>query len=50
MRFLRLAAGPSIREHRDYRLGFEMARCFHIPVAAEPNVEFILIWPPGGDG
>lgn len=42
-RFLRLSAGSSIREHRDYQLGYEdgVVR-LHIPVQTNPQVEFFL--------
>lgn len=43
VRFLRLGAGATIREHRDYKLGFEdgIARV-HIPVKTNSQVEFFL--------
>ena len=43
VRFLRLGAGASIREHRDHRLSLEdgLARV-HIPVQTSPDVEFYL--------
>lgn len=42
-RFLRLAAGSTIREHRDFRLGFEDGEVrLHIPVVTHADVEFIL--------
>ena len=43
VRFMKLAAGSSIREHRDYNLGHEdgMIR-FHIPVLTSDRVEFYL--------
>ena len=42
-RFLRLTAGSQIKEHRDYKSGFEdgLAR-LHIPVVTDPLVEFYL--------
>ncbi|MCU1289152.1 MAG: Aspartyl/asparaginyl beta-hydroxylase [Acidobacteria bacterium] len=42
-RFLRLGAGASIREHRDYQLGYEdgVVR-IHIPVQTNRNVKFVL--------
>lgn len=42
-RFLRLGAGANIREHRDFRLGYEdgVVR-LHIPVQTNPQVEFFL--------
>jgi hypothetical protein len=43
VRFMRLKAGSSIREHRDYRLGFEDGEVrLHIPVLTNPEVEFVL--------
>jgi len=43
VRFLRLAAGSVIREHRDFRLGFEDGEVrLHIPVVTNPDVEFII--------
>ena len=42
-RFLRLAAGSHIREHRDYRLGFEDGEVrLHVPVSTNPAVAFFL--------
>jgi len=43
VRFLRLGAGASIREHRDHRLSLEdgVARV-HIPVVTNSQVEFFL--------
>lgn len=42
-RFLRLAAGSTIKEHRDYNLGYEDGELrIHIPVERNPDVEFIL--------
>jgi mannose-6-phosphate isomerase-like protein (cupin superfamily) len=43
VRFLKLGAGSSIREHRDYMLNIEdgVAR-IHIPVVTDPRVVFIL--------
>jgi len=43
VRFLRLGAGASIREHRDYKLSVEdgVARV-HIPVKTNSQVEFYL--------
>jgi hypothetical protein len=42
-RFLRLAAGSQIKEHRDYKSGYEdgYAR-LHIPIVTDPLVEFYL--------
>lgn len=43
VRFLRLAAGSIIREHRDSDLGFEKGEVrFHIPVITNPDVVFFL--------
>lgn len=43
LRLLRLGAGSRIREHRDYRLGFEDGEIrVHIPVITNPEVEFYL--------
>ena len=43
VRFLRLAAGASIREHRDYNLGFADGELrIHVPVESNPQVEFVL--------
>lgn len=43
VRFLKLAAGAKILEHRDFKLGFEdgVVRV-HIPVQTNPQVEFFL--------
>jgi hypothetical protein len=42
-RFLRLAAGSVIKEHKDYNLGFEDGEVrVHIPVTTNPEVEFVL--------
>ena len=43
VRFLRVGAGSSIREHRDYDLGIEdgLAR-IHIPIKTSSEVEFYL--------
>jgi hypothetical protein len=42
-RFLRLAAGSNIREHRDYQLSFEDGAVrIHIPMLTNPGVEFYL--------
>jgi aspartyl/asparaginyl beta-hydroxylase (cupin superfamily) len=42
-RFLRLTAGSEIKEHRDYKLGFEdgVAR-LHIPIVTDQLIEFYL--------
>ena len=43
VRFLRLKAGSSIREHRDYQLGYEDGEVrLHIPVVTNPDVEFVV--------
>ena len=42
-RLLKLGAGASIREHRDYDLGLEDGEArVHVPVATNPSVEFLL--------
>jgi hypothetical protein len=43
VRLLRLAAGSSIREHKDYDLGYDDGEIrLHIPILTNPDVEFIL--------
>ena len=43
VRFLKLAAGSLIREHRDYDLGFDEGQLrLHIPVTTNPDVQFLL--------
>jgi len=43
VRFLKLAPGSQIREHRDYDLGFEGGQLrLHIPVVTNPDVQFFL--------
>ena len=43
VRFLRLKAGSTIKEHTDYQLGFEDGEVrLHIPVVTNPQVEFVL--------
>lgn len=43
VRFLRLAPGSRIREHRDYDLAFADGELrLHIPVTTHPDVEFVL--------
>jgi hypothetical protein len=43
VRLLRLAARSHIREHRDYRLGYEDGEVrLHIPVHTNPDVAFFL--------
>jgi hypothetical protein len=42
-RLLKLGAGSTIKEHRDYQLGYEEGRVrVHIPVTTNPAVEFFL--------
>jgi hypothetical protein len=43
VRFLRLAAGSTIREHRDYNLGYDEGHIrLHIPIITNPHVDFFL--------
>ncbi len=43
VRLLRLGPGSRIREHRDYKLGFEDGEIgIHIPIVTNPMVEFFL--------
>ena len=43
VRFMRLRAGSGIKEHSDVRLGFDDGEVrLHIPVATNPEVEFML--------
>ena len=43
VRFLKLSAGSTIREHRDADLGFERGEVrFHIPLITNPDVVFFL--------
>ena len=43
VRLLRLAPGATIREHRDYRIGFEEGLLrLHVPLLTSPLVEFYL--------
>jgi len=43
VRLLKLAAGSSIREHRDYDLGYDAGEVrIHVPVVTNPDVEFFL--------
>jgi aspartyl/asparaginyl beta-hydroxylase (cupin superfamily) len=43
VRFLRLAAGSIIREHRDYDLGYDEGQVrLHIPIITNPAVDFFL--------
>jgi hypothetical protein len=42
-RLLRLTAGSTIKEHRDYNLGFEDGEIrLHIPISTSPDVSFFL--------
>jgi aspartyl/asparaginyl beta-hydroxylase (cupin superfamily) len=42
VRLLALGPGASIREHRDYRLGYEDGELrVHVPIATSPDVEFL---------
>ncbi|MCY1079996.1 aspartyl/asparaginyl beta-hydroxylase domain-containing protein [Archangium lansingense] len=43
VRFLKLAAGARIREHRDYRLGYEDGEVrLHVPVVTHESVGFFV--------
>jgi Aspartyl/Asparaginyl beta-hydroxylase len=43
VRFLKLAAGSTIDEHRDYDLGYELAEVrLHIPIVTNPDVIFYV--------
>jgi hypothetical protein len=43
VRLLRLGPGSRIREHKDYRLGFEDGEIgIHVPIITNPMVEFFL--------
>ncbi len=43
VRLLRLASGSSIREHRDYDLGWDLGEIrIHVPILTNPEVEFSL--------
>lgn len=43
VRFLRLAAGSIIREHRDYDLGYEQGQVrLHVPIITNKDVDFFL--------
>lgn len=43
VRLLKLRAGSSIREHKDYNLAYEDGEVrFHVPVVTDPDVEFYL--------
>lgn len=43
VRLLKLRAGSSIREHKDYNLGYEDGEVrFHVPVHTNPDVAFYL--------
>jgi hypothetical protein len=42
VRFLRLGPGSTIREHRDYNLGFDDGEVrIHVPLSTGPSVEFL---------
>jgi hypothetical protein len=42
-RLLRLSPGALIREHRDYKLGYEDGEVrIHVPLTTSPEVEFLL--------
>src|SRR6185503_11799241 len=42
-RLLKLTAGSSIREHRDYKLGYEDGVLrLHIPIITSPDIAFFL--------
>lgn len=54
VRLLRLKAQSSIREHRDYRLGYEDGEVrLHIPIVTNPDVAFFLagerVWMAEGE-
>ena len=43
VRLLKLRAGSSIREHKDYNLGFEDGEIrIHVPIMTDPRVEFYV--------
>src|SRR5262249_60101897 len=43
VRLLRLKAGSSIREHRDYRLGYEDGEVrLHVPIVTDADVAFFV--------
>lgn len=43
VRLLRLGPGARIREHRDYKLGYEDGEVrVHVPLTTNPGVEFLL--------
>ena len=43
VRLLKLTAGSSIREHRDYDLGWDAGEVrLHVPIVTHPKVEFLL--------
>jgi hypothetical protein len=43
VRLLRLGAGSRIREHRDYKLGYEDGEVrIHIPITTNPDVDFFV--------
>lgn len=43
VRLLRLGPGARVREHRDYRLGFEDGEVrLHVPITTTPDAEFVV--------
>jgi Aspartyl/Asparaginyl beta-hydroxylase len=47
VRLLRLGPGARVREHRDYRLGYDDGELrLHVPVTTGPDVEFVLAGEP----
>ncbi|MDX6476073.1 MAG: hypothetical protein QOH95_1584 [Gaiellaceae bacterium] len=43
VRLLRLGPGARVREHRDYRLGFDDGEVrIHVPITTNPDVEFVV--------
>lgn len=47
VRLLRLGPGASVREHRDFRLGYEDGEVrLHVPVITGPDAEFVLAGEP----
>ncbi|MFL6241303.1 MAG: aspartyl/asparaginyl beta-hydroxylase domain-containing protein [Actinomycetes bacterium] len=47
VRLLRLGPGARVREHRDYRLGFDDGEVrLHVPVVTGPDAEFVLAGEP----
>ena len=46
-RLLRLGVGALVREHRDYKLGFEDGAVrLHVPISTSPDVEFLIAGTP----